>query len=82
MTGCLRGAGQVRAERRGRLLLVRHGAEAVPGQDPGLGQEGARGGEEGRLLDDFYDNSVLTGSVILYYALGVRGGRQTSRRLC
>ena len=54
MTGCLRGAGQVRPERRQRLLFVRHGAEAVPGQDPGLGQEGAGGGEEGKLLDDLY----------------------------
>ena len=54
MTGCLRGAGQVRPERRGRLLVVRHGAEAVPGQDPGLGQEGAGGGEEGQLLHDLY----------------------------
>ena len=50
MTGCLRGAGQVRPERRRRLLFVRHGAEAVPGQDPGLGQEGVGGGEEGKLL--------------------------------
>ena len=54
MTGCFRGAGQVRPERHWRLLLVRHGAEAVPGQDPGLGQEGARGGEEGKSLDDLY----------------------------
>ena len=50
MTGCLRGAGQVRPERHWRLLLVRHGAEAVPGKDPGLGQEGVGGGEEGKLL--------------------------------